>query len=94
MKKYIIILITSLIISISLISLTIIDNYNKPKVTPIDDSYLAYFVDGQETNTIPEKGNYDVSITCDKGANATWDYDNWAITIYNATQTGTRCSVT
>ncbi len=93
MKKYIIILITSLIISISLISLTIIDNYNKPKVTPIDDSYLAYFVDGQETNTIPEKGNYDVSITCDKGANATWDYDNWAITIYNATQTGTRCSV-
>ena len=55
MKKYIIILITSLIISISLISLTIIDNYNKPKVTPIDDSYLAYFVDGQETNTIPEK---------------------------------------
>ena len=94
MKKYIIILMTSLIISISLISLTIIDNYNKPKVTPIDDSYLAYFVDGQETNTIPEKGNYDVSITCDKGANATWDYDNWAITIYNATQTGTRCSVT
>ena len=94
MKKYIIILITSLIISISLISLTIIDNYNKPKVTPIDDSYLAYFVDGEETNTIPEKGNYDVSITCDKGANATWDYDNWAITIYNATQTGTRCSVT
>ncbi len=94
MKKYIIILITSLIISISLISLTIIDNYNKPKVTPIDDSYLAYFVDGQETNTIPEKGNYDVSITCDKGANATWDYNNWAITIYNATQTGTRCSVT
>ena len=94
MKKYIIILITSLIISISLISLTIIDNYNKPKVTPIDDSYLAYFVDGQETNTIPEKGNYDVSITCDKGANATWDYDNWGITIYNATQTGTRCSVT
>ena len=93
MKKYIIILITSLIISISLISLTIIDNYNKPKITPIDDSYLAYFVDGQETNTIPEKGNYDVSITCDKGANATWDYDNWAITIYNATQTGTRCSV-
>ena len=93
MKKYIIILITSLIISISLISLTIIDNYNKPKVTPIDDSYLAYFVDGEETNTIPEKGNYDVSITCDKGANATWDYDNWAITIYNATQTGTRCSV-
>ena len=94
MKKYIIILITSLIISISLISLTIIDNYNKTKVTPIDDSYLAYFVDGQETNTIPEKGNYDVSITCDKGANATWDYDNWGITIYNATQTGTRCSVT
>ena len=94
MKKYIIILITSLIISISLISLTIIDNYNKPKVTPIGDSYLAYFVDGEETNTIPEKGNYDVSITCDKGANATWDYDNWAITIYNATQTGTRCSVT
>ena len=94
MKKYIIILITSLIISISLISLTIIDNYNKPKVTPIDDSYLAYFVDGEETNTIPEKGNYDVSITCDKGATGTWDYDNWAITIYNATQTGTRCSVT
>ena len=93
MKKYIIILITSLIISISLISLTIIDNYNKPKVTPIDDSYLAYFVDGQETNTIPEKGNYDVSITCDKGATGTWDYNNWAITIYNATQTGTRCSV-
>ncbi len=94
MKKYIIILITSLIISISLISLTIIDNYNKPKVTPIDDSYLAYFVDGQETNTIPEKGNYDVSITCDKGATGTWDYDNWGITIYNATKTGTRCSVT
>ena len=94
MKKYILIFITSLIISISLIGLTIIDNYNKPKVTPIDDSYLAYFVDGEETNTIPEKGNYDVSITCDKGANATWDYDNWGITIYNATQTGTRCSVT
>ena len=93
MKKYILIFITSLIISISLISLTIIDK-KKLIETPLDKEYLAYFVDGEETDTIPAKGNYNVSITCDKGANATWDYDNWGITIYNATQTGTRCSVT
>ncbi len=93
MKKYILIFITSLIISITLISLTIIDK-KKLIETPLDEEYMAYFVDGEETDTIPEKGNYYVSTVCDKGANAIWNYDNWGITIYNATQTGTRCSVT
>ena len=88
MKKYVIILIISLIISLTII------NKNKLIEIPLAEEYIGYFVDGEETNTMPAKGSYDVSITCDKGASATWDYDNWGITIHNATQTGTRCSVT
>ena len=36
---------------------------------------------------------YDVTVTCDRGATAIWNEDTWSITIYNATKTGTRCSV-
>ena len=42
---------------------------------------------------IPPKGKYDVTVTCDRGATAIWNEDTWSITIYNATKTGTRCSV-
>ena len=59
----------------------------------IQDEFIAYYIDGEETNTMPQKGNYDVTVTCDKGATGTWDNDTWSITISNATQTGTRCSV-
>ena len=69
------------------------DYVDKVKNDNIQEEYIAYYVDGEETNAMPSKGNYDVTVTCDKGATGTWNYDSWSIIIANATQTGTRCSV-
>lgn len=54
---------------------------------------IAYYLDGEEVSQIPPKGKYDVTVTCDRGATAIWNEDTWSITIYNAAQAGTRCSV-
>ena len=87
MKKLcMLILLTSIIFVIFLIK-------NSENNYIVENKPLSYFINGEETDTIPEKGNYDVTVTCDKGATATWDTDTWSLTIYNAAQTGTRCSV-
>ena len=89
MKKYVIFI---LITIISIITIITLKTTLKSPLT-IQEEYIAYYVDGEETNTMPQKGNYHVTVTCDKSATGTWDYNSWSITISNATQTGTRCSV-
>ena len=68
-----------ILFSLSIIApiLIIIGIYSNTKYVKYDNNtYLAILVNGSESSTIPPKGNYEVSITCDN-AKAKWDYDNW-----------------
>lgn len=56
------------------------------------DIQLAILVDNERVESIPEKGNYLVDVSCDKGAIGSWDYDNWNISVSNFV-TKTKCDV-
>ncbi len=59
------------------------------------DVKVALTIDGVPSTTFPEKGSDKAvdSIICNKGATATWDYDNWKINVANLTETKTKCQV-
>ena len=68
-----------------------IDNNKDDKVS---DEYIASYFDGEYQTEIPGKDDGYVvdKIVCDNGAVGTWDYDEWSITIKNATQK-IKCSI-
>ncbi len=57
------------------------------------DLELAITMDGESINTLPSKGAYDVSITCDKGAKGYWDYERWGPYLQNIKETKTKCTI-
>jgi hypothetical protein len=59
------------------------------------DYTLAAYIDNVKSDNIPTKtSGYAIDkIECNNSATATWNYDNWDITIHGATQTGTKCNV-
>lgn len=59
-----------------------------------NSNLVASYMDGEYQNEIPGKDDgYIVErIVCDNGAIGTWDYDEWSITIKNATQK-IKCSI-
>ncbi len=59
------------------------------------DVKVALTIDGTPGTTFPEKGNDKAveSIVCNKGASASWDYDNWKINVANLTETKTKCQI-
>lgn len=59
-----------------------------------NSNLVASYMDGEYQNEIPGKDDgYIVErIVCDNGAVGTWDYDEWSITIKNATQK-IKCSI-
>ncbi len=62
------------------------------------DVLFAYTLEDQEGNkttleTMPEGKNYEVTITCDNGANGVWDYEVWGPLIKNLTTTRTKCKI-
>ena len=76
---------------------TLTDTFTTTEITVGDfipaDYILYYYVDGVAVNTIPESGNYDVNVTCDNGATGTWNNQNKSISISNATNSKTRCTL-
>ena len=59
-----------------------------------NDYFIASYVDGVWSDTIPGKNDGYVvdKVVCDNGATATWDYSEWGINIRNATKK-IKCSV-
>ncbi len=57
------------------------------------DLELAITMDGESINTLPSKGAYDVSITCDKGAEGYWDYEEWGPNIRNINEGKVKCTI-
>ena len=57
------------------------------------DYLLYYYVDGVAVINKPSSGNYDVTVSCDNGATATWNKEDWSINIANATKTNTKCTI-
>ena len=76
---------------------TLTDTFTTTEITVGDfipaDYILYYYVDGVAVNTIPETGNYDVNVSCDNGATGTWNSQNKSISISNATNSKTRCTL-
>ena len=76
---------------------TLSDTFQTAETTVNDfipaDYILNYYINGTQVTTAPSSGSYDVSISCDKGATATWNEDTWSINILNATESYTRCNV-
>ena len=56
------------------------------------DIQLAILVDNEMVESIPEKGNYSVEVSCDKGAVGSWDYNKWTVSVSNFV-TKTKCDV-
>ena len=59
-----------------------------------NDYFIASYIDGEWSNTIPGKNDGYVvdKIVCDNGAIGVWDNDDWGIKITNVTQK-IKCSV-
>src|SRR5574344_2795867 len=89
MKKKIFII--SFILLIMLISFTITKTVNHKYLKINNNTYLAVLVNGTESSSIPAKGNYNVSITC-QNATGSWDFDNWKAIIKNINGTA-KCSL-
>ena len=82
------------IIVISILLLLITSSFfihNKYNLKYKDNIYLAVLVNGTESSSIPAKGNYSVSVTCNN-ATGSWDYDNWKARIKNVNGTA-KCSL-
>ena len=60
----------------------------------IENNDMAILVNGEAQSTIPVKGsgNYDVTVNCTNGT-ASWDYDNWGITINTIDKGNIKCNV-
>jgi hypothetical protein len=57
-----------------------------------NDIELAYTINGEKSETFPEKGNYKVNVSCDN-ATGNWDYEKWAMLVTDATNEKVKCSV-
>ena len=72
-KKYLMI---SLLVILSF-GIVLINNKKKYKV---DNDSLAVFVDGERTDTFPNKNNYSfASSNCDNDVSIEWDNDTWSL---------------
>ncbi len=51
--------------------------------------------DGNKTNieNVPEGTNYEVTVSCDKGATGEWNYEEWGPLIKNLTNARTKCKI-
>ena len=76
---------------------TLTDTFTTTEITVGDfipaDYILYYYVDGVAVINKPSSGNYDVTVSCDNGATATWNKEDWSINIANATKTNTKCTI-
>ena len=87
-RKYIIVSILILIMISLLLGIRLNSKFNNQ---PKKQSYLSILVDSVEQASIPAKGNYDVSLSCDNGKGR-WNYDTWEAEIASASAT-TKCTL-
>ena len=57
------------------------------------DYVVNYYIDDEHVSNKPSSGNYDIQVTCDKGAIGTWNNEDWSINISSATEAGIKCNV-
>lgn len=59
-------------------------------------SFIQIDASGKEqyVSEIPEGKNWDVSVSCDKGAEGFWDINSWRLVTSNITNTRTKCKLT
>ena len=57
------------------------------------DYVVNYYIDDEHVSNKPSSGNYDIQVTCDKGATGTWNNEDWSINISSATEAGIKCNV-
>ena len=50
------------------------------------------YVDGVSSSSFPSQGNYSVEVACNN-SKATWDYDNWKLSITDNTSVSDKCYI-
>ena len=94
-----ILLITGVFLYTSFASFEIRENFNiiNGNVQEQGDLYFAFYVDGNISKTMPQKGeNYafdQENSSCTNGASMEFDDETWAIKILNLTSSKTKCTV-
>ncbi len=58
-----------------------------------NDVTLAVILDGQEVEKYPSSGKYKVNVTCDNGANGSWDYETWSLNVANLNSKKVKCQI-
>ena len=89
MKNRIILVSISILLVIGLIF--VLNNKTK-KTFVIDGIKYAVNLDGEATSTVPSKGLYEVTVTCEN-ATGKWDYDNWKLKLTNMSSEKASCSL-
>ena len=89
MKNRIILVSISILLVIGLIF--VLNNETK-KTFVIDGIKYAVNLDGKASSTVPSKGLYEVTVTCEN-ATGKWDYDNWKLKLTNMTSEKASCSL-
>ena len=89
MKNRIILVSISIVLVIGLIFVL---NNKAKKTFVIDGIKYAVNLDGEATSTVPSKGLYEVTVTCEN-ATGKWDYDNWKLKLTNMSSEKASCSL-
>ena len=89
--KIISLLCVLIIISILVVSLSK-SSSNKLNKELTSDVLYAISLDGEPTDVVPSKGNYEVYVTCENGEGS-WDYDNWELKVNKMTGNNVFCSI-
>ena len=89
--KIISLLCVLIIISILVVSLSK-SSSNKLNKELTSDALYAISLDGEPTDVVPSKGNYEVYVTCENGEGS-WDYDNWELKVNKMTGNNVFCSI-
>ena len=58
----------------------------------LDRVEYQVYINGSSSASFPSKGNYSVQVACNN-SKATWDYDNWKLSITNNTSTTDMCYI-
>ncbi len=59
-----------------------------------DVNIIALKINGETTNTVPQKGNYgDIIVECDNDAIGEWDTERWGLFVSSLKKSPTTCSI-
>lgn len=64
-----------------------------PEFSKTDLELLSFTLDGSSITNAPSRGAYNVSVSCDKGATGTWDYDAWGVLVTAISEEKVKCTI-